>query len=217
MKSFIFLLASLCMAHVGSAQTITKQYYRDQSLKKEVQESDAKYLKKITVGGGDTVSSEVIELKSGKIISRNMFSGSEPIGIWIDENNSRNKVLDYNFKLIYCENLCQQDSMKTADTELVYLEKLDQKIQDSINIIIGQNIQYPKAAIDNGIEGEVMISMCIDENGKTSHFVISKSVDKSLDREAMRVIRMIQNIYIKQMHDKKVRFCTKIPIKFVMQ
>ncbi|HBJ76739.1 MAG TPA: energy transducer TonB, partial [Porphyromonadaceae bacterium] len=53
---------------------------------------------------------------------------------------------------------------------------------------IGENVNYPTVAAENGIQGRVVCSFIIDKEGKVKDVQVVKKVDPSLDKEAMRVL-----------------------------
>ena len=54
---------------------------------------------------------------------------------------------------------------------------------------ISKNIRYPVVAEENGIQGRVLVSFIVEKDGSLTDFVIEKSVDPSLDKEAIRLVR----------------------------
>jgi len=52
-----------------------------------------------------------------------------------------------------------------------------------------KQLKYPKAAKENKIEGTVVIEFTIHSNHTVSDIKVFKSVEKSLDEEALRLIR----------------------------
>jgi periplasmic protein TonB len=53
---------------------------------------------------------------------------------------------------------------------------------------INDNINYPVSAIDNGIEGKVILRFVVSTDGSVKRIEILRSVDPLLDQEAVRVI-----------------------------
>jgi len=53
---------------------------------------------------------------------------------------------------------------------------------------LGENIQYPKQAQDNGIQGRVIVQMVVTKEGNVTDAKVIRSVDPLLDAEALRVI-----------------------------
>lgn len=53
---------------------------------------------------------------------------------------------------------------------------------------LGQNIQYPKEAVDGNIEGRVIVRFIIEKDGSISNAKVAKGVHESLNKEALRVV-----------------------------
>lgn len=53
------------------------------------------------------------------------------------------------------------------------------------------NIKYPVVAMENNVQGKVIVSLIVDESGYMRNVKVEKSVDPSLDLEARRVVRML--------------------------
>lgn len=56
---------------------------------------------------------------------------------------------------------------------------------------ISKNIRYPQMAKENGIQGKVVVQMVIMKNGKIGEVKVARSVDRDLDREAVRVCKSL--------------------------
>ena len=56
---------------------------------------------------------------------------------------------------------------------------------------ISKQIKYPKEAKKNRISGTVIVNAVIDYFGNVTKPQIYKSVDKNLDDEALRVVKML--------------------------
>jgi TonB family protein len=55
---------------------------------------------------------------------------------------------------------------------------------------LNKTLRYPQLAVDHQIEGVVLIGFFVSKEGKLSDLQVYQSVDKLLDDEAMRVIRL---------------------------
>jgi len=53
------------------------------------------------------------------------------------------------------------------------------------------NIQYPKEAVEKGIQGRVTIRFVITSDGSVENAVVQKSLDSACDEEALRVVKMM--------------------------
>lgn len=56
---------------------------------------------------------------------------------------------------------------------------------------INQERRYPAEAYQNGVQGRVVCGFVVNEDGHISDITVMKSVEESLDREAMRVVSMM--------------------------
>ncbi|MCM1354901.1 MAG: energy transducer TonB [Staphylococcus sp.] len=53
---------------------------------------------------------------------------------------------------------------------------------------INHERRYPQKAYDDGIEGRVLCSFVVNEDGSVSHISVIKGVEESLNREAVRIL-----------------------------
>ena len=58
---------------------------------------------------------------------------------------------------------------------------------------LSQNVKYPVIAQENGIQGRVICQFVVNKDGSIVDVEIVRSVDPSLDKEAIRVIRSMPN------------------------
>ena len=79
---------------------------------------------------------------------------------------------------------------------------------------IGNNLQYPEIALQNGIEGRVFVYFVVEPNGKVSNVRVLRGVDPALDAEAIRVVRASPKWYPGKQRGKPVRVGFTFPIKF---
>ena|SRR5689334_6283369 len=85
-------------------------------------------------------------------------------------------------------------------------EKLAQFMKD--------NIQYPKEALDNKVEGTVYVSFVVDETGKITNVQMLKRMAYGMDQEAMRVVKMMPNWVPGMNKGKAVAVQYTLPVKF---
>ena len=67
------------------------------------------------------------------------------------------------------------------------------------------------------IEGKVYISFIIDENGEIRDVVLLRSVDKSIDNEALRVVKSMPKWKPGKQAGKTVKVQFSVPILFELQ
>ncbi|WP_159475565.1 TonB family protein [Dyadobacter sp. 3J3] len=80
---------------------------------------------------------------------------------------------------------------------------------------LGTNIQYPYQASLHKITGRVVVSFVILEDGTLTDYKIEKSVEKSLDEEALRVVKKSSGMWeAGTMRGDKVKIRYTLPINF---
>ena len=56
---------------------------------------------------------------------------------------------------------------------------------------ISEHVVYPEEAYKNHIEGKVVVQFIIEETGKVGEVRVARSVNEDLDREAVRVMKLL--------------------------
>lgn len=82
---------------------------------------------------------------------------------------------------------------------------------------LSQHISYPIVAAENGIQGQVIVSFVIETNGSITNVGIARSVDPSLDREAVRVVGAMPKWTPGYKNGVPVRVRISIPLSFRLQ
>ena len=59
----------------------------------------------------------------------------------------------------------------------------------ALMIYLSHNINYPIIAEKNGVQGRVIVQFVVGKDGYISDVRVTKSVDPSLDKEAIRVVK----------------------------
>jgi protein TonB len=79
------------------------------------------------------------------------------------------------------------------------------------------NIQYPEAALDEGVEGTVQLSFAVDEAGKIYTPVVkSEKMGYGLEEEAIRVIQKMPKWNPGSIKGKNVKTRFEIPVTYVI-
>jgi len=79
---------------------------------------------------------------------------------------------------------------------------------------LGQNISYPKEALDKNIEGRVAIEFVIEKDGSVSKVKALRSPDKLLSDEAIRVVKAMPKWNPAKVEGKPVRMRYVLPVMF---
>lgn len=88
--------------------------------------------------------------------------------------------------------------------------------QGSLPKYIATTIKYPVSALEKRIEGTVWVSFVINRQGKVTDTKVMKSVDPTLDKEALRVINTLPDWKPGRQRGKAVDVQFSVPIEFVL-
>ncbi|MGD0343051.1 MAG: energy transducer TonB [Bacteroidales bacterium] len=77
-----------------------------------------------------------------------------------------------------------------------------------------KQIKYPEEAVKNKITGVVMTKFIVEKDGSVSRIVILKSVDPSLDNEAIRVIKSSPKWTPGMKNNVPVRVSIILPVEY---
>ena len=75
-------------------------------------------------------------------------------------------------------------------------------------------LKYPQYAVDNGIQGKVLVDFIIDEKGKVRDVKVVKGVHSSLDEEAVKVVSASPDWKPARVRGKKVKCEMSLYIEF---
>lgn len=85
---------------------------------------------------------------------------------------------------------------------------------NAFNTFIVSNLKYPVVAQENGIQGRVVVKFIVEKDGSISNVEVDRSVDPSLDNEAMRVIKNMPKWIPGQINGKAVKVECSYPFVF---
>jgi protein TonB len=79
------------------------------------------------------------------------------------------------------------------------------------------HIKYPVVAEENGIQGRVIAQFVVERDGSISDVKVIKSVDPSLDKEAIRVLKSMPKWIPGKQNGSAVRVKYTVPVTFKLQ
>ena len=78
-------------------------------------------------------------------------------------------------------------------------------------------LKYPDEAVNNGIQGQVLVGFVIDEKGKITDVQVLKGVDELLDQEAVRVIAASPTWKPGTLNGKKIKASMSLYVEFRLE
>jgi len=82
---------------------------------------------------------------------------------------------------------------------------------------LNSHIKYPVVAEENGIQGRVIATFVVERDGSITDVKVIKSVDPSLDKEAIRVLKSMPKWIPGKQNGSTVRVKYTVPVTFRLQ
>ena len=82
---------------------------------------------------------------------------------------------------------------------------------------LSSNIKYPVVAEENGVQGRVIVTFVVERDGSITDVKVVKSVDPSLDKEAIRVTKAMPHWIPGKQNGSAVRVKYTLPVTFKLQ
>lgn len=82
---------------------------------------------------------------------------------------------------------------------------------------IAQHLEYPEIAKENGVEGRVVLEFTVLKDGTLGNLKVLRSVDPSLDKEALRVVSTSPKWEPGRQRDRAVNVTYQFPVVFQLR
>lgn len=110
----------------------------------------------------------------------------------------------------------------TNDNEVKDIDRVDEKPsfpggESAMKSYLNSNVNYPVVAQENGVQGRVIVESIIEKDGSMSDVKVIRSVDPSLDREALRVVKAMPKWTPAKLKGIPVRTKCTTPVVFRLQ
>ncbi len=141
--------------------------------------------------------------------------GIEKLKGLLPENNAENDSIDNDLALPEK----QQPEYKKGMTEgeVFYIVEEMPEFPGGDNALrkyIANTVEYPEAAVENGIQGKVYVSFVVTKNGTVADAKIARGIAPSLDKEALRVVNSLPVWVPGKQKGNSVNVSYTVPIKF---
>ncbi len=112
-----------------------------------------------------------------------------------------------------------QSSSNQSEEVFIVVEEMPQYpggVQELMRFL-AKNIKYPVKAQEAKIQGRVIVQFTVNPDGSTSDFVVKRSVEASLDSEAIRVLKMMPKWQPGKQRGVNVAVKYTMPVTFRLQ
>lgn len=114
-----------------------------------------------------------------------------------------------------CTECCQQhDETKPIDNASATVPATYKKGMPALFAFIKDNTVYPQSLVKDNIQGAVVVRFVVDTKGKVSDAWIIKGLHPDMDKEAVRVVKMLGKFSPAKLNGKKIPVYFTLPIRF---
>lgn len=82
---------------------------------------------------------------------------------------------------------------------------------------LSKNIKYPTMAMENNVQGRVIVQFVVTKTGAIGEVKVVRSVDPDLDKEAVRVCKSLPKFIPGKMNGQAVNVWYTLPVNFKLQ
>lgn len=87
----------------------------------------------------------------------------------------------------------------------------------ALHDFLQSNVRYPKSALETHRYGQVIVEFLIEKDGSVANVHVVRSVDPALDKEAMRVVKLMKPWKPARQGSKKARCHFRIVFTFLLE
>ena len=120
---------------------------------------------------------------------------------------------------VYISTVVEKDEVPVIDEIYISVEIMPE-FPGGINSLlkwISENVNYPAVAAENGIQGRVSCTFVVNADGSVSDVEVLRSIDPNLDKEAIRVLKLLPKWKPGVQQGKNVRVRYSVPVHFILQ
>lgn len=127
--------------------------------------------------------------------------------------DDRNVVREYKNEVIVEEKKPEPEQVFTAVEQMPQFPGGDAALMKYLS----SNINYPTVAAENGVQGRVVVQFVVTKNGSVGEVKVIRSVDRDLDKEAIRLCKSLPKFVPGKMNGQAVNVWYTLPITFKLQ
>jgi len=119
----------------------------------------------------------------------------------------------------YVAPVVEEEEEEDENYVFVTVEKMPEFPGGDVALLkwISEHINYPTIAAENGIQGRVACNFVVNADGSVSDVQVTKPLDPNLDKEAIRVLKMLPRFKPGEQRGKPVRVKYSVPVRFKLQ
>ncbi len=139
----------------------------------------------------------------------------QPVPCWCEIHIDANSIVAYHKSHINDHSACYG-----VGTDSIYFNSSAQKMpefpggEEELMKYLNVHIQYPPEALKNNIQGKVIVQFIVWKDGRVGKVKVVRSVDKYLDKEAVRVVKTLPKFIPGREDGEPVNVWYTLPVTF---
>ena len=127
--------------------------------------------------------------------------------------DDRNVVREHKDEVIVEEKTPEPEQVFTAVEQMPTFPGGDAELMKYLS----SHINYPPMAMENNIQGRVIVQFVVTKSGKVGEVKVVRGVDRDLDNEAVRVVKSLPDFIPGRMNGQAVNVWYTLPVTFKLQ
>lgn len=113
----------------------------------------------------------------------------------------------------------KESGMKAEEIPFTTVEMMPEFIGGTSELYkwLGNNLRYPSAAVNAGVEGKVFVKFIVEKDGVISKLEVVKGIGFGCDEEALRTLQKMPKWNPGKQNGRAVRVYFTLPISFKLQ
>lgn len=114
-------------------------------------------------------------------------------------------------------NYYKEDGSLFAGEKVVFKKASFKGGEEALQKYIAENLKYPKAALEQGIEGKLLLFFYVERDGKIREIIVTNHLGGGCEEEAERVVRSMPEWEPAESYNHKIRMPYILPIEFSLK
>ncbi len=154
-----------------------------------------------------------------QFVEEGFYKNGYKQGLWTGRYADGSYMYEERFE----QGICQGGKARTADGDTIRYTVRDQQPEftggsEGLGQFLAQNLRYPADAQRAGVQGKVIVNFVVCADGTLCDYKVFKSVNPSVDEEAVRVVKAMSGRWQPGVQrGKKVRVKYNLPINFTLE
>ena len=127
--------------------------------------------------------------------------------------DDRNVVREHKDEVIVEEKTPEPEQVFTAVEQMPAFPGGDAELMKYLST----HINYPPMAMENNVQGRVIVQFVVTKTGKVGEVKVVRGVDRDLDNEAVRVVKSLPDFIPGRMNGQAVNVWYTLPVTFKLQ